>query len=243
MTWEFELSGDAWVLDQLVQALQKREVTILKQNGSFFLVGNVFDGIESANDASKAAGVELNKINGLAVLHMGLKTPLQIKAVASFPDGGTNKSIYLAAQVATIETHLSVTVTDAQGNVVSRSPSHEDVIAGLGSAATDKNIHKALRLLGSGDLSWVNLHRICEVIEGDVGNEHELKKKGWVPVDKLELFSRTANSPAAVGDAARHGRQSGEPPKEPMQLHEAQELIKGLVRKWMDKKGRVRSSH
>jgi hypothetical protein len=58
MTWEFELSGDAWVLDQLRHALQKGEVTIVKRDGCFFLLGKVFNGIKSANDASKAAEVE-----------------------------------------------------------------------------------------------------------------------------------------------------------------------------------------
>ncbi len=110
------------------------------------------------------------------------------------------------------------------------------MITGLGSAASDENVKKALRLLGSGDLSWVDLNRIWEVVEGDVGGEHELKKKNWVPRVKLDLFGRNANSSAAVGDAARHGRQSGEPPKEPMDLYEAQALIKTLVKKWLESK-------
>ncbi len=78
------------------------------------------------------------------------------------------------------------------------------------------------------------------MIEGDVGGQHELEKKDWVPRDKLDLFGRTANSPEAVGDAARHGRQSGEPPKEPMELYEAQALIKTLVKKWLESKGNLK---
>ncbi len=236
MTWEFEITGDPWVLGQLSEALQSEDIKIVKQNGLFKLVGRVFDGIDSNDKARKTAEEQLGRISGLAFLNLQLKAPLQVKSVASLDDEGHAKSCFITSPAATIDTYLSLVVTDPQGNVISRSPSPDSIHASLNLAGSDKNVDKVLRLLGSGDFGWVNLYRIYEVVAADAGGEHALEKKRWVDPKDLDLFHHTANSPQAAGDSARHGKPAGSPPRQPMSLSEAQALIRTLAQKWLQEK-------
>jgi hypothetical protein len=52
--------------------------------------------------------------------------------------------------------------------------------------------------------------------------------------EEANLFAWTANSPAAVGEQARHGRQRNDPPPNPMSEEDALTLIQGLIRQWLD---------
>jgi len=83
-------------------------------------------------------------------------------------------------------------------------------------------------LRNADDLDWVDMYRLYEVIQEDVGRPmHEL---GWASRNELERFVRTANSPDAAGDKARHGVARTDPPRKPMSLSHARELIDRIVK-------------
>ena len=88
-------------------------------------------------------------------------------------------------------------------------------------------------MLGADAHDWVGLYRLYEVIEADVGGEDKIVKAGWTTKKAIGRFTRTANSPDAIGDAARHGKQSGEPPPNPMDLSEAISLVKVILHNWL----------
>jgi hypothetical protein len=97
----------------------------------------------------------------------------------------------------------------------------------------DSNVEKVLRLHGSPE-SWATLYKIFEVIEGDVGRLIlDLK---WITKAQKTSFTQTAQSPQVIGDEARHGRQKQEPPKEPMTLQQASDLITRMTHQWIDYK-------
>jgi hypothetical protein len=50
----------------------------------------------------------------------------------------------------------------------------------------------------------------------------------------LSLFTRTANSVAAAGDKARHGMERYDPPRQPMSLAHACELVDRIMRTWLE---------
>jgi hypothetical protein len=85
-------------------------------------------------------------------------------------------------------------------------------------------------------LDWVSLYRIVEVIQTDVGGRSPLLQTGWIARSDLTLFTRSANSPAAVGDGARHGRQVGPAPDRPMTCAEARSFVLSLVERWISKR-------
>jgi hypothetical protein len=97
----------------------------------------------------------------------------------------------------------------------------------------DSNVEKVVRLHGP-PVSWSNLYKIFEVIEGDVGRLIvDLK---WMTKSQITRFTQTAQSPQVIGDDARHGRQKQEPPKKSMILQQASELITQLTHRWIDHK-------
>ena len=59
---------------------------------------------------------------------------------------------------------------------------------------------------------------------------------GWISHADAKRFKHTANSVAILGDAARHGAESTNPPKQPISLEEARNLISKLVRDWIASK-------
>ena len=236
MTWELEIAGDPWVLEQLSQALQSDDIKLLSSNATFSLVGRVFDGIADERDARSIAEEKLSRLSGIAMLTLQLRSPLQITSVTHIDDSGHAKSYITTVHVATIETHMSCVVTDAQGNVISRDPSPESLATSFNLAGLDKSVDKVLRLLGDGDLSWVNLYRLYEIVRDDVGGEKAIASRGWCQPDDLKLFRWTANHPEASGDSARHGSIRQDPPEKPMELAQAQTLIRTMVQKWLQEK-------
>jgi len=96
-------------------------------------------------------------------------------------------------------------------------------------------VTKALRLRNADSLSWVELYRIYEVIEGDVGRPYIVASR-WVKDTEIRLFKHTANSVGASGNQARPGKESAHPPKNPMTLSQARTPIEGLPRTWITDK-------
>jgi len=95
----------------------------------------------------------------------------------------------------------------------------------------DQVVAKALRLRNADNLDWVDLYRLYELIENDVGRPmHQL---GWASRSELDRFARTANSVAAAGDKARHGVERTHPPRKPMTFSHARELIDRIMKAWL----------
>jgi hypothetical protein len=80
-------------------------------------------------------------------------------------------------------------------------------------------------LFGTQEHSWGSLYCLYEVIEEDVGSIDKIANEGWATKTSIKRFKHTANSPSAIGDAARHGKESTTPPARPMELGEARALI------------------
>ena len=116
---------------------------------------------------------------------------------------------------------------------MAKDPSPESLRTSFNLTGLDKSVDKVLRLLGDDDLSWVNLYRLYEIVRDDIGGEKAIVSRGWCQPEDLRLFRWTANHPEASGDAARHGSRSESAPKQPMELSQAQTIIKTMVQKWL----------
>jgi hypothetical protein len=95
-----------------------------------------------------------------------------------------------------------------------------------------------MRLIAASDyMSWGGLYRLYEVIEGDMGGEHELKTVFCGSAKDIKRFKHSANSVTVAGDDARHANESGRPPEQPMTLYEAEAFLKYLLKRWLAEKG------
>ena len=73
-----------------------------------------------------------------------------------------------------------------------------------------------------------------EIVQSDVGGK--IIKAGWATKAEVERFTHTADSAVAVGDDARHGHEKFQPPKKPMSLADAKDLITRILKSWLDSK-------
>jgi hypothetical protein len=99
-------------------------------------------------------------------------------------------------------------------------------------ARGDEAVSRALRVFAQGHVRWSDLYHAFEIVQADVGNR--IYEEGWIARQQANLFTWTANSPAVVGEEARHGHQRNDPPQNPMPQAEAEHLVKSLVRRWLD---------
>lgn len=99
-------------------------------------------------------------------------------------------------------------------------------------AQREEHVARALEIIGQEDVRWTDLYHLLEVVEADVGQL--MFERGWATRAEMERFARTANSPAILGAAARHGAQRTEPPPNPMSYDDARSLIVRLVRAWLE---------
>jgi hypothetical protein len=81
---------------------------------------------------------------------------------------------------------------------------------------------------------WVDLYWVYEWIQEEVGNPHD---RGWIPKDKEDLFTRTAQSREVLGTDARHGDLNPDrAPEDPMEWEDAIELVHTIVAKYLERR-------
>ena len=98
-------------------------------------------------------------------------------------------------------------------------------------ALADQNAERALRIFGRDDADYRDLYHVLEIAEAAVGNR--LFSDGTVTKAEIRRFKHTANSVHALGDAARHGHESTNPPSAPTPFDEAQALIQRVLSAWL----------
>jgi hypothetical protein len=82
---------------------------------------------------------------------------------------------------------------------------------------------------------------VLDIIREDVGDLRSIESRSGVATREISRFTQTANSYQALGSAARHAILRNAPPKSPMPLSEATELIRRLLRFWLADKLAARS--
>lgn len=119
--------------------------------------------------------------------------------------------------------------SDQEDGTEERVNQADPVVGWLMAGLRNDSVAKVLRLYANTPPTWNNLYRIFEVVEQDVGGRKYIEQQGWATDKSLERFKRTANSVSAIGDEARHGKESTQPPSNPMTLPEAKSLIETIL--------------
>ncbi|MFC1453068.1 hypothetical protein ACFLSJ_06945 [Verrucomicrobiota bacterium] len=103
----------------------------------------------------------------------------------------------------------------------------------------DSNVDTALRILAQRQLTWSELYKLLESVQADQGSDYPITA-GVTTEAQLRRFKHTANSMAAIGDDARHGPKSQQPPSTPMTMDDARDLLRSILKHWLAEK-RVRT--
>ena len=174
-------------------------------------------------------------LTGATRLALGGRTPLRMGGVARIKEDGTREIFLFASDTMHVTELAIVEIQRNDGTVEVVNPA-DRVPNWVDLGLTDPGVAKALRLLGTEEHDWVSLYWLYEVIEGDIGGMDEIADRGWATKASIRRFRHTANSPEAVGDASRHGKESTVPPPNPMELGEARALVEMILHNWLRSK-------
>lgn len=112
------------------------------------------------------------------------------------------------------------------------SSSTDGIISMIDLSLNNNVVEKVLRLRDKPTLSWVDLYRIFETVETD---ENPVDK-GWISKTERKRFHHTANSIYVIGDEARHGKETTQPPKTPMPKKDALSMVDRIIELWLSEK-------
>ncbi|HHX68456.1 MAG TPA: hypothetical protein GX708_10445 [Gallicola sp.] len=165
---------------------------------------------------------------------MRSRTPIKTNLCSRIrPDGGRDHYSYFSDNIF-VKDNLTIKKIKSNEKYELVKPA-DNILRWVRLGLKDKNVQKALRLYGMGNLDWVNLYRLYEVIEDDLNrySSKNVVQRGWATQKSIKRFKHTANSPGAIGDDSRHGKEYTKPPKNPMSLNEAHTLVEFIFHNWL----------
>jgi hypothetical protein len=236
MKWKVQITGDVFDLQELERSLIGPDVRVTKDDDVYYLDSQHFDSCKQDYEVREKTSEILAVLNGATKLALGGNSIISVVNIVHINSDGT-KHVYLSlSDTINFRDSCSFAITDKDGNIVEETHPADKVPEWVSIGLNDIAVQKAFRLFGVQHHNWVSLYRIFEVIEKDVGGINTISNNGWVSKEKLKVFKHTANSPGAIGDNARHGKESSFPPKNPMLLSEARSLIEMLFHQWIKHK-------
>lgn len=235
MKWFAVIKGDNFDLEELSKSLNSPGLCIIRKEEQFILKSSDFNLLNDADDVRNKANEIISQINGAAKLTLGTQKPIEVSSIHKINDDGTIHGFVTIPLSFNLRTSVSCSIVSPDGTI-QKSHQCDPIPSWINIAQHDTNVAKVLRLFGSGAYDWKSLYIIYEVIESDVSRSHIINK-GWATEEPIRRFKHTANSPAAIGDEARHGKNTIPPPRDPMALSEAKPLVETILRNWLRSKG------
>jgi hypothetical protein len=235
--WCVEVVGDRADLNMLTGSMSTGSTSITMEADKFILRCDAFDGLDAARSVAQKAKQILSALSGATRLALGGHTSMAVGGVYRVRDDG-GRDTFIITETGNLQIRgfpATVVVTRSDGTEEIHRPA-DRIPPWLALATTDDAVAKALRLRDDESLGWVELYRIYEVIESDVGGS-AMVANGWASKRDIRRFKHTANSVAAAGDQARHGRETGTRPAKPLTLSEARALVDALLQAWLANKG------
>jgi hypothetical protein len=223
------LDGHSIDLETLAGLLPAGDTRVVRDGDGFYLTGDEIDNRAAGVPFYEVAPVVLQRVNGLArVMRSGYRP---VRLSGRYQEGDRRHQVVQAGCAKIRVQAMPVTI------LINGEPVASPLPPGPGYSATasaDAEIAEALAILGQPAApNWVELYKVYEIIE-HTGLLKAAMGAAGVSGNQLSVFTRTACHPAAAGPDARHGRSRQDPPKHPMPIAKARELISGLVRAWMD---------
>ena len=231
--WLVRLKGEKFDLEDFPSLLRSPEHTVIEENSSYYLKSSDFDSLSSADEVRERAIAIIDMLNGAMKLHIhNFRGVFEDGVTIIKEDGSRHHSVYLGGTIAA-RVKASATVTTSNGTQ-QIAPQPSDVESWLSLAKGDKAVADALHFFREN--TWISLYKVYEIIRDDVGKNDVIIGNGWVTRKELSRFNYTAQSRAALGDAARHAAKKFQPPPKPMPFHEADSLIRGVLLSWFRSK-------
>lgn len=232
--WFVQLHGDHELLDWLTSDRDsKDDLFIIEDHGSFFMTSLEFEKLNYIEEVKNKSDEILEMINGIASFLFSTKGRLSSNSISNRNEsGGIDCTVFAETCFINISIPPPTIVIENGDGTISKSSPLLSINQLLSDASKNVNKSKIFRLLAKGNLDWVMLYKLYEVIESEIGDQLFL----WVSKSEIKNFKHTCNSVAATGDDSRHGKELTYPPKNPMTLKESQDLINLIIDKYLGSK-------
>jgi hypothetical protein len=229
--WLVQLAGHRFDLEELPDWLDGGPFSVLEAEGAYFLKSEYFTRFTDPREVRRAAEDIVELANGLGRVQWQEFQPISVGAVETRTSDGSRKVHISASERVLLRDKAKVVVKDKNG-VVQPSKSRGKLTAWMEVAGEDALVQRAIGYLNRPGVTWNDLYRTLEVVKASVGGS--IVDEGWASKRQLERFSRTANSYSVLGRDARHGRDPGDPPSNPMDFAEARRFILDIARQWLE---------
>lgn len=241
--WQVQVEGDVRDLDFLANILATGARKVLRDEmcSGYLYESDSFHPCSTSEEVGQLAESEVAVLSGILKLERAARDRLRCGAVYR-PNANGGRDVFVrireSLEVRMEMGEVTAFFTDGAGNLITQPAPPPRSVALMELSSADAAIAKVLRLLSAPDaMTWVGLYRLHEVIEADVGGKRKLERQSWCSAEDLRRFRHSANSVQVGGDQSRHGREPGEPPKNPMTLAEAEAYAKYIVQAWLTSKG------
>jgi hypothetical protein len=245
--WMVQLKGHEYDILDLKQHFERTDVSIVQEQGAFFLKVNDFQRFtsqEQSGDVLKAAQGVLPTLIGLSKVRLGKHLAIKVDGrVVWIADDGTRNAYVMITTPLTIRARSRVTaaLSNEPGKPPPTPPPNPNE-ALLKLARTDPLVATALRYFSEPEQRWYNLYKVLDTIETDVAARTNVKREdaipnqGWATGTVLGNFTANANHAGVHGDDARHGILSGRPlsPNKVIALAEAEALMRHILNEWLN---------
>lgn len=235
MIWKIQLVGDEFDLKELEKSFSNTSAfSITREKDGYYLSSSEFDSCKTSKEV-KNKGVDiLDVLNGAKTLALGGNEPIKSECIVLEKEDGTRKSFVELTDTISLRDSVSVVVKGSDGRIIEEVHPADSVPEWLTLGLRDQNLKRALRIYGKERHTWGGLYKVYEIIEDSIGGTQQIVENGWATKSSIQRFKHTANSPSAIGDDARHGKENTTGPKNPMQLSEARSLVETLLIRWLN---------
>ena len=230
VTRKLRLTGDTLDLQYLAAALPMGDVLVINDGGRFYVTSKEADDVADAQVPEVARNL-VARINGIGRLQNLSFVPVEFSGI--YEDDAGVTVLGGAAQIGVrAGTTAEVVVRDADGNVVPQPPPPGP--GRLAAAETNHDVAEVLEILGRPEPpNFAELYKIDEIIKSS-GRLAAVLQSAGISDQERKRFKQTADHQDASGADSRHARNKQQPPKHPMSIGQAREMINKLVAVWFD---------
>lgn len=228
--WWARLEGEDLDLKTLASAFgDESPVRVVLFDGRYYLRMPEFDTMDDSHAVEMRASEVLRVVNGAARVEHGDSREVRVDAAANVQPAEEIQHFVHASAALHMRARVSVTLT--VGGAPEAVPESTITERAVDVALGDPQAERALRIFGRDDVDYRDLYHVFEIAEAAIGDA--IFADGTVTRAEITRFKRTANSVHALGDQARHGRETTQPPPQPTSFAEAQALVGRVLRAWL----------
>jgi hypothetical protein len=238
MDWIVNITGDETDLQELAKVWNQPDLTIEKENEGYILKSSHFTSLSSDQEVREKANELLIPLNAGIKLTLGALKPIEIAHTTQIMPDGKKMAFVMAYAVVHHRAFASAVLTKIDGTIEIENPA-DPVIPIFTLAQKNPQVAKMCQYINLDLNSWFTLYNILEILEED---GFKSIKRGGNHKKKADAFTQTADNYRVLGVKARHAKELTkkkrkiEIPPNPMNLSEAQDFIKMLIREWLEEK-------